>query len=176
MKSTGVVRRVDELGRIVIPKEIRRTLRIKDGESLEIFVDREMITLKKFSRLNNMEEMAKQLADIISHTVNKSVFITDCDICIAAVGGLRKKYIGGVISDFLDKIMKERKVCRCDRLVELEILENDKERGAYVASPIIVNGDVTGLVLIVSDQLEITDLDESLVVVASQILGKNVEE
>lgn len=176
MKSTGVVRRVDELGRIVIPKEIRRTLRIKDGESLEIFVDREMITLKKFSRLNNMEEMAKQLADIISHIINKSVFITDCDICIASAGSLRKKYIGGVISDFLEKIMKERKVCRCNSLVELEILENDKERGAYVAAPIIVNGDVAGLVLILSDQLEITDLDESLVMVASQILGKNVEE
>ena len=83
MKSTGVVRRVDELGRIVIPKEIRRTLRIKDGESLEIFVDREMITLRKYSKLNNMEEDARQLADIISRSVDKNVFITDCACCLA---------------------------------------------------------------------------------------------
>ena len=65
MKSTGVVRRVDDLGRIVIPKEIRRTLRIRDGESLEIFVDREMIALKKFSTMTDMDEISKQCSDLL---------------------------------------------------------------------------------------------------------------
>ena len=77
MKSTGVVRRVDELGRIVIPKEIRRTLRIKDGESLEILVDKDMIFLKKFSKLSNMEDMAKQLSDVLYQSVNKNIFVKE---------------------------------------------------------------------------------------------------
>ena len=72
MKATGVVRRVDDLGRIVIPKEIRRTLRIRDGESLEIFVDREMIALKKFSKMSNMEDVSKQLADIFNNAINSA--------------------------------------------------------------------------------------------------------
>ena len=71
MKTTGVVRRIDDLGRIVIPKEIRRTLRIRDGESLEIFVDREMIALKKYSSMDDMTEIAKTLADTISSTIKK---------------------------------------------------------------------------------------------------------
>ena len=176
MKSTGVVRRVDELGRIVIPKEIRRTLRIKDGESLEIFVDREMITLRKYSKLNNMEEDARQLADIISRSVDKNVFITDCDVFIAASGSFKKKYIGKAISDSLDKIINDRKVAKLNKVVEIELLDKEKEVGAYVASPIIANGDVLGLVIIVSDSNNLDELDEQLVVIASQILGKNVEE
>ena len=72
MKSTGVVRRVDDLGRIVIPKEIRRTLRIRDGESLEIFVDREMITLKKFSKMSDMNEVAKELVEMHKGSIELS--------------------------------------------------------------------------------------------------------
>lgn len=91
MKSTGVVRRVDDLGRIVIPKEIRRTLRIRDGESLEIFVDREMIALKKFSKMTNIEEISKQLADIIHSTIQKNILIADRDRFVAVSGNLKKK-------------------------------------------------------------------------------------
>ena len=75
MKSTGVVRRVDDLGRIVIPKEIRRTLRIRDGESLEIFVDREMIALKKFSKMSDMDDVSKELVEIINANIKKTVLI-----------------------------------------------------------------------------------------------------
>ena len=176
MKSTGVVRRIDELGRIVIPKEIRRTLRIKDGESLEIFVDKEMITLKKFSKFSNMEEMAKKLADILCHSVNKNIFVTDSDTFIAASGSLKKKYIGGNLSSFLEEIIKNRKLFKSDELIEIELLDKKKEFCSYVSSPIMVNGDVVGLVLIVSEQADLTDLEENLVAVAAQILGKHVEE
>ena len=109
MKSTGVVRRVDDLGRIVIPKEIRRTLRIRDGESLEIFVDREMIALKKFSKMSDMNEVAQELVEIINATINKTVLITDRDKFIAGAGGLKKKYIDTNISRYLEGVMKERK-------------------------------------------------------------------
>ena len=109
MKSTGVVRRVDDLGRIVIPKEIRRTLRIRDGESLEIFVDREMIALKKFSTMTDMDDISKQLVDIVNTVTHQNVFITDRDNFIAGSGNLRKKYLNKPISKSLELIMKERK-------------------------------------------------------------------
>ena len=73
MKTTGVVRKIDDLGRIVIPKEIRRTLKIRDGESLEIFVDKEMITLKKYSTMEDFQEVTKKLLDAVSKTTSKSI-------------------------------------------------------------------------------------------------------
>ena len=176
MKSTGIVRRIDELGRIVIPKEIRRTLRIKDGESLEIFVDKEMIILNKFSKISNMEGIAKQIADILFHSVNKNVFVTDSDRFIAASGSLKKKYIGGKISSFLENLIKNRKLSKSNELNEFELLDKNKEFCSYVSSPIMVNGDVVGLVLIVSEYNDLTTLEENLVIVTSQILAKYVEE
>lgn len=176
MKSTGVVRRVDDLGRIVIPKEIRRTLRIRDGESLEIFVDREMITLKKFSKMTDMEEISKQLVDIINNTINKNVLITDRDKFVAASGNMRKKYLDKNISKLLENIMKERRSLLETSVHEIQILDNENESLSYVIYPIIMNGDAIGLVMVLSDKSDIDKLDEKLISVAAQILGKYVEE
>ena len=176
MKSTGVVRRVDELGRIVIPKEIRRTLRIKDGESLEILVDKDMIFLKKFSKLSNMEDMAKQLSDVLYQSVNKNIFVTDSDTFIAAAGNLKKKYIGGRLSPFLESLIKDIMLSKSNELIEIELLDKNMELCSYVSAPIVVNGDAVGLVLIVSKQADLTDLEENLVTITAQILGKYVEE
>ncbi len=176
MKSTGVVRRVDDLGRIVIPKEIRRTLRIRDGESLEIFVDREMIALKKFSKMTNIEEISKQLADIIHSTIQKNILIADRDRFVAVSGNLKKKYLDKNISKMLENIMKERKNIVEYNNHEIELLENEKEVFSYVICPIIMNGDAIGLVLVISDKNDISQLDEKLVQVASQFLGKHIEE
>ena len=106
MKSTGVVRRVDDLGRIVIPKEIRRTLRIRDGEALEIFVDSEMIALKKFSKMTDMTEVSKELVDIINGSINKTVLISDRDRFIAGSGSLKKAYVEKNISKELENTAK----------------------------------------------------------------------
>ena len=89
MKATGVVRRIDDLGRIVIPKEIRRNLRIRDGESLEIFVDGDNIVLKKYSIMKNIDEYASNLVDSLYSLVKKSVVITDCDSVIACSGNVK---------------------------------------------------------------------------------------
>lgn len=176
MKSTGVVRRVDDLGRIVIPKEIRRTLRIRDGESLEIFVDREMIALKKFSKMTDMDEIAKQLVDIINGVINKNVFITDRDSFIAGAGNLRKKYLGKSISKHLESYMKERKTVVEDGLHEIELMEADKEFLSYVICPIIMNGDAIGLCLVVSEKSDIGQTDEKMASVVAKFLGKHIEE
>ncbi len=176
MKSTGVVRRVDDLGRIVIPKEIRRTLRIRDGESLEIFVDSEMIALKKFSKMSDMYDVTKELVDIINSNINKTVLITDRDRFIAGSGPLKKNYVDKNISGFLEKIMKDRKNVIETSLHPIELLENVKESLAYVIYPIIMNGDTIGLVLVISEKSDIGQLEEKLVNITAQFLGKHIEE
>lgn len=176
MKSTGVVRRVDDLGRIVIPKEIRRTLRIRDGEALEIFVDSEMIALKKFSKMTNMTEVAKELVDIINGNINKTVLIADRDRFIAGSGSLKKSYVDKNISKELENIMNERKSVVENSKHSIELLENIKESLAYVIYPIIMNGDAVGLVLVVSDKSDIGQLEEKLVNITAQFLGKHIEE
>lgn len=176
MKSTGIVRRIDELGRIVIPKEIRRNLRIRDSEMLEIFVDNDMIVLKKYSKLSDTVEIAKKLSDILYHTLNKNIFVTDFDTFIAVSGGLKKKYIGGQLSSFLENLLKNKVVSKSNSLVEIELIEKKKELCSYMSSPICVNGDVVGLVLITSECDDFNDLDEILINIASQMLGKYVED
>lgn len=176
MKSTGVVRRVDDLGRIVIPKEIRRTLRIRDGESLEIFVDREMIALKKFSTMTDMDEISKQLVDIVNSVTNQNVFITDRDNFIAGSGSLRKKYLNNPISKSLELIMKERKTIVEHSLHSIELSDTVVEEYAYVICPVIMNGDAIGLVLIVSESSNIGQVEEKMADVVSKFLGKHIEE
>ena len=175
MKSTGVVRRVDDLGRIVIPKEIRRTLRIRDGESLEIFVDREMIALKKFSKMTDMDEISKQLVDIVNSVTGQSVFITDRDTFIAASGNLKKKYLNKPISKQLELIMKDRSMIVEKSLHSIEVLDAEKAEYSYVISPVIMNGDAIGLVLIISEQ-SISQVEEKMADVVSKFLGKHIEE
>lgn len=175
MKSTGVVRRVDDLGRIVIPKEIRRTLRIRDGESLEIFVDREIIALKKFSKMTDMDEISKQLVDIINSVTGQSVFITDRDNFIAASGTLKKKYLNKPISKELELIMKNRTIVSEKSLHSIELVDSEIADYAYAISPVIMNGDAIGLVLIVSEQ-SIGQVEEKMADVVSKFLGKHIEE
>ena len=176
MKSTGVVRRVDDLGRIVIPKEIRRTLRIRDGEALEIFVDSEMIALKKFSKMTDMTEVAKELVDIINGSINKTVLISDRDRFIAGSGSLKKAYVEKNISKELENIMNERKCVVETSKLSIELLDNIKESLSYVIYPIIMNGDAVGLVLVVSDKSDLGQLEEKLVNIIAQFLGKHIEE
>ena len=176
MKSTGVVRRIDDLGRIVIPKEIRRTLRIRDGESLEIFVDSETISLKKFSKMTDIEGISKELVDIINNNINKNILVTDRDKFIAASGNLRKKYIDKNISRYLENVMKDRKIIIEGTQCDVELLDGVKDYLSYIICPIIMNGDAIGLLLILSDKDDISVSDEKIAYVTAQFLGKHIEE
>ena len=103
MKATGVVRRIDDLGRVVIPKEIRKTLRIKEGEPLEIFTDREgQVILKKYSPIGELSEFASGYAETLSKTTGHIACITDKDSVIAVSGGARKEYLEQSISKELE--------------------------------------------------------------------------
>ena len=174
MKATGVVRRIDDLGRIVIPKEIRRNLRIRDGESLEIFVDGNSIVLKKFSIMRNVDEYASNLVDSLYSLIKKSVVITDGDSVIACSNNI-KELLNKPISDRMSSCIKRRESIIEKYNKDLVITDDYSVDSKYVINSIIANGDVVGLVIIF-DKDEIGDDDMLIVSFASKILSKSIEE
>ncbi len=109
MKATGIVRRIDDLGRVVIPKEIRRTLRIKEGTPLEIFTDREgEIILKKYSPIGELSTFAREYAEALARTTGVLVCITDHDQVVAAAGHGSREIAGKEISRPLEKVIADR--------------------------------------------------------------------
>lgn len=176
MKTTGVVRRVDDLGRIVIPKEIRRTLRIRDGESLEIFVDNETIALKKYSSMNDLNDIANDLVNTINQTLLKDVFISDRDKIISISGNSKNKYLDKNISKYIEQKIRDREIVIEKNCIEVEFIEGVKDTYSYIISPIIMNGDAVGSVVIFSSTEAISEIDVKLASIVSSFLGKHIEE
>ena len=110
MKTTGIIRRIDDLGRIVIPKELRKSLRIKNGDSLEIFVDQEDIILKKYSPIESIEEAAMKYVEGFNQVIKHNVIVTDKDKVIAVSGELKKKYLGKKITEFTERGIERRDI------------------------------------------------------------------
>ena len=154
MKATGIVRRIDDLGRVVIPKEIRRTLRIREGDPLEIYTDRDgEVIFKKYSPMGEMGAVSAELAEALARTAGMSCAICDRDAVIAAAGGERG----------------------ADE--QLEVLISSQDGCAVVAeAPIITDGDVSGCVAFVSEK-EDEKADEVLLKLcqsAAQFLSKRI--
>ena len=147
MKATGVVRRIDDLGRIVIPKEIRKTLRIKEGDPLEIFTDREGgIILKKYSPIGELSEFATEYAETLAKTTGHIACITDKDTVIAISGGSKKEYLEKGVSKQLEQIMdeKENYASRDNNNISIPITKNDKWERKYnsqIVYPIILKNN-----------------------------------
>ena len=177
MKTTGIIRRIDDLGRIVIPKELRKTLRIKNGDSLEIFVEGDDIILKKYSPMESIEDAAVKYVDSFSKVIKHSVIVTDKDRVIAASGSLKKRYLGKQISEFT-----ERGIERRDSFVERQkktfsFVEDVEDFGYYSFSSIISDGDTIGSVIIISIDNPIIESEEKLASILSKLLsGKFNEE
>jgi len=173
MKTTGVVRRIDELGRIVIPKEIRKNMRIKNGDSLEIFLSDEDIVLKKYSPIETLENILDNYVDSFNQVMKHNIIVTDRDRVIAIAGNLKKKYIGKSISDFTDRSIERR-----DSFVErqkksVNFVEDISELCYYSFSSIVNNGDAIGSVIILSTEIPITDAEEKMAIILSKILSKH---
>ena len=110
MKATGIVRRIDDLGRVVVPKEIRRTLRIREGDPMEIFTNHDgEIILKKYSPIGEIEMFAKQYADVMAQVSGQRVLISDRDQIIAVAGGVKKDKIGMAVSSQLEELMSNNR-------------------------------------------------------------------
>lgn len=183
MKATGIVRRIDDLGRVVIPKEIRRTLRIREGDPLEIFTDREGgVILKKYSPIGELSDFSKEYAESLNQTVGHMILIADKDNIISLSGCPKKEYLDKKVSNELEKIMEERKAVIFGEGSEkiIPLYDDEEIEGKYSAqsiAPIIAEGDAIGAVMIASNEegMKFTDLELKLVETAASFLGKQME-
>ncbi len=180
MKTTGVVRRIDDLGRIVIPKEIRKTLRIRDGESLEFFVDKETITLRKFSTSADLSDVSQALLDTICTTINKSIFVTDRDKIVAGSGKFKKEFFNYNISTQLEEyLFNNENLVKSSGTIN-EIVDNNdinSNEYKYILSPILAEGETIGLVLMISEESKsFTEEDEHIVQIIASFLAKYLED
>ena len=175
MKATGVVRRIDDLGRIVIPKEIRKTLRIKDGESVEIFLDSDNIVLKKYSPMGGLPDFYVDYVDSIYSEIGGNVFIVDRDKIVAVAGEFKKKYLNKRISNVLDEIIQNRVVIYSEEVNDIILSSDIVERCSYVIAPIISNGDAIGAVIILFNSDNMDDFVFKTGSIAAKFLGKYVE-
>lgn len=178
MKATGIVRRIDDLGRIVVPKEIRRILRIREGDNMEIFTDAEGgIVLKKYSPIGEMGNVAVQYADSLAQVSGQIAIITDRDQIIAATGSAKREYSGRRISKRLENIMIERDVYHSTNgRPVISITENDNISAAeQLIQPIICEGDVIGSVIMMSKDKGLSEIEKKLVNMASNFLGRRME-
>ncbi len=175
MKATGIVRRIDDLGRVVIPKEIRRTMRIREGDPLEIFTGTNgEVVFKKYSPIGELSEVAAIYAESLSIGTRLPIIICDRDHCIAAAGISKKEVIERRVTPFLESVMEERKTVLFDENSALEGVE----RATAAISPILSAGDVCGaVVLLVSDEGGAAgESDVNLARVAAAFLGKQLED
>lgn len=175
MKNTGVLRRVDDLGRIVIPKDIRKTLRIKDGESLEVFLSSDNIILKKYSPLEGLQNFYKTYVESIFSEIGNNVIVVDRDKIVAVSGDFKKKYLDKPISSKIDSIIQNRVVVSSKEIVKMEIVSGDTIEISYVIAPIITNGDAVGAVIIMSNFDKIDDFVIKTGTIAAKFLGKYIE-
>lgn len=156
MKATGVVRRIDDLGRVVIPKEIRRTLRIKEGDPLEIFTDKEgEVILKKYSPIGELSEFATEYAETLNKTTGHIACITDKDTVIAISGASKKEWLEKEVSNELERIMedKEQYISKENNDLSVPITQNENKDRIYnsqVIYPIISDGNTIGSVILLS--------------------------
>lgn len=187
MKATGIVRRIDDLGRVVIPKEIRRTLRIREGDPLEIFVDREgEVILKKYSPIGELGDFAKEYADSLHEAIGHIALIADRDNIIAVSGAPKKEFLNKAIGPGVEKTLEDRKLAVINDLKEhphcKQCPVNEAEGGCKVAAeviaPIISQGDPIGAVIIMTKDagIKMGELEAKLAETAAGFLAKQMEQ
>ena len=179
MKATGIVRRIDDLGRVVIPKEIRRTLRIREGDPLEIFTDREgEIILKKYSPIGELGTLAKLYAESLAQTLGCTVCITDTDQVGAASGNGKKELQDQFIGRELDHLLKERGqvLAESGDASYIKIIPDMREFRDEAICPIICEGDVIGsVVLLNKDQKKkFGEVEQRVASSAADFLGRQM--
>lgn len=178
MKATGIVRRIDDLGRVVIPKEIRRTLRIREGDPLEIFVDRDgEVILKKYSPISELSDFAKEYAEALFDSLGHQVLICDRDAFIAVAGGSKKEYLNKNISELIEKAMEDRTSVLETEARQVSIVEGVEEAiTSYTVGPIIANGDPIGAVVILSKEKTLGEVEQKAVETAAGFLARQMEQ
>ena len=184
MKATGIVRRIDDLGRVVIPKEIRRTMRIREGDPLEIFTDREgEVIFKKYSPIGELSSFASQYAETLYKTCNLSVIISDRDAVIASAGVSKKEYSDKNLSEEAERIIENRGFYSWrEGADKIPVIADSKNHFIRCAMPIISEGDVIGCVASLADNATDRsrdsfgiDAEAKLIQTAAGFLGRHTE-
>ena len=178
MKATGLVRRIDDLGRVVIPKEIRRTMRIREGDPLEIFTTRDgEVIFKKYSLIGGLEDFAAQFCDTLAHSSDFTAAITDRDSVIATAGPGKRELIGHNLSPEMEQLMEGRSVYQRAKDDEaLPVCEGSTRLVALTAAPILCQGDVLGLVLFAAEKGQLPGESEyKLAQTVAAFLGRHME-
>lgn len=179
MKATGIVRRIDDLGRVVIPKEIRRTLRIREGDPLEIFVDREgEVILKKYSPIGELGDFAQEFSEALFENMQHTTLICDRDHVIAVAGGSKKEYLEKNIGEIVESCMDQRRTHLETAPGTAEIFKGmPEEYQSYLIVPINAGGDPIGAVIVISKKEgeKLGELEEKLASTAATFLAKQME-
>ena len=175
MKATGMIRKIDDLGRIVIPKEIRKTLRIREGDSLEIYIEGDKILLNRYTPLGDMIEDIIVLSESVSNNTDSNICITDTKQVVIATGHLEKEYLyKDITKELLEKI-DERMLWQNKGENKIKIIENDGvvKNCNEVIMPIIYEGSVLGSVILLTNDInkKLTETELRLVKVMSDYLA-----
>lgn len=179
MKATGIVRRIDDLGRVVIPKELRRTMHLREGAPLEIFTDKDgELIFKKYSPIGELGEFAADMCDSLRKAADLPVAVCDRDSVIAVAGAAKKELAGKSVSGELERIMERRALYRhAAAAAAVPACEGEERYAVSVAVPILCEGDVAGCVLFLSpDGVKGgSEAEEKLARAAAHFLGRQME-
>lgn len=179
MKATGIVRRVDDLGRIVIPKEIRRTLRIREGDPLEIYTEKDGgVIFRKYSPMGDLQDFAAQMCEAMGANTGRIAAVADRDSIIALSGAPKRELVDKPNSQALEKLMEQRRNYRYtpgENMIKATE-ESDKYHLA-AASPILSQGDLMGCVMLLmaDDNTPLVEGEQKLVQTVAGFLGKQME-
>lgn len=174
MKSTGITRRIDDLGRIVIPKEIRKNLKIKENEVLEIFINNDEIILKKFSYFNDSEKVLSDYIKVINDMTGNDVIITDRDKVILSSNKLEERLLNKKLSEYVNDLIENRSTFLSNDMKGIEVIDNEKIKQNYYFIPLIIDSDVVGSIIMFSSK-EIDENSKSLLLIASKLLVNYIE-
>ena len=179
MKATGIVRRIDDLGRVVIPKEIRRTMRIREGDPLEIYTTRDgEVIFKKYSMIGALEDFAARFCDTLSRTTAFTVAVADRDSVVAVAGSGKRELLGKHLSAPMEQLMEQRGLYRYQGDGKaLPACEGIEKYTASVAAPILCQGDVLGPVLFLSAEEKVPgETEQKLAQTVAAFLGQQMED
>lgn len=176
-KATGIVRRIDDLGRVVIPKELRRTLKIRNGDPLEIYVDRAgQIMLKKYSPINELGQFAQEYAESLNEALGHAAIITDKDSVVAVAGKNVKEMMNQTIGNVVEEVMENKKV----EVFTAPVAVTEDLKSTFdsaVIAPIISEGSSIGTVIIASrEKDQMSNLESKLAETAAGFLARQMEQ
>jgi stage V sporulation protein T len=176
MGSISVVRKIDELGRIVLPKEVRKKLKIRTNDFVEIFIDNDLLCLKKYSKISSLKNFAQNLTDMLYSYTHKDILIADKYNIIAYSGKNKKKYLTKEISDQILESINRRESIMQNHVKELKLINDEIIKCSYVMDTIISNSEYIGIVVMYSEEDILSEHDMNVIKILSSFLNKYLED